>query len=126
MPKTENEKIAEVLADAGQTLRKVASERDGALEENRQLKQKLASVETRLTCEKVAAEMHEKGLRQDTEFPDLVDDLEKAASEGRLPVIMEAVKMAAPNMGNHFSINNDEASGTGMSDLEAYLVGNVG
>ena len=71
-------------------------------------------------------EMHEKGLRHDKEFPDLVDDLEKAASEGKLPVIMEAVKMAAPNMGNHFSINNDEAAGIGMSDFEAYLVGNVG
>lgn len=122
----EQEKIARVLADAGNTLRKVASERDGALEENGRLKQKLASVETRLVCEKVAAEMHEKGLRHDTEFPELVDDLEKAASEGRLPVIMEAVKMAAPNMGSHFSINNDEAAGVGMSDFEAYLVGNVG
>lgn len=120
------QKIAQVLADAGQTLRKVASERDGALVENVQLRQKLASVKTRLMCEKVAAEMHEKGLRHDTEFPELVDDLEKAASEGRLPVIMEAVKMAAPNMGNHFSINHDESSGDGMSDFEAYLVGNVG
>ncbi len=124
---TENEKIAQVLADAGQTLRKVASERDVAIAENTELKEKLASVETRLLCEKVAAEMHEKGLRHDTEFPELVDDLEKAASEGKLPVIQEAVKMAAPNMGNHFSINNDEVSSAGaMSDLEAYLVGNVG
>lgn len=122
----EQQKIARVLADAGNTLRKVASERDSAIAENAQLKSKLASVETRLMCEKVAAEMHEKGLRHDKEFPDLVDDLEKAASEGKLPVIMEAVKMAAPNMGNHFSINNDEAAGIGMSDFEAYLVGNVG
>ena len=90
------------------------------------LVKKLSSVETRLMCEKVAAEMHEKGLRHDTEFPELVDDLEKAASEGRLPVIMEAVKMAAPNMGSHFSINHDEASAGGMSDFEAYLVGSVG
>lgn len=122
----QQQKIARVLADAGQTLRKVASERDGAMAENGQLRQKLASVETRLMCEKIAAEMHEKGLRHDIEFPELVDDLEKSASEGKLPVIMEAVKMAAPNMGNHFSINNDEASGIGMSDFEAYLVGNVG
>lgn len=122
----EQEKIARVLADAGQTLRKVAAERDEKVVENAQLREKLSSVETRLMCEKVAAEMHEKGLRHDTEFPELVDDLEKAASEGRLPVIMEAVKMAAPNMGSHFSINSDEAAGVGMSDLESYLVGNVG
>ena len=122
----EQQKIARVLADAGHTLRKVASERDEAIAENQQLREKLSSVETRLMCEKVAAEMHEKGLRHDTEFPELVDDLEKAASERRLPVIMEAVKMAAPNMGSHFSINHDEASGGGMSDFEAYLVGSVG
>lgn len=123
----ENQKIAQVLADAGTTLRKVAHERDTLAEENHELKQKLAGVQLRLTCEKIASEMHGKGLRADVEFSDLVDDLEKAASTGRLPAIVEAVKMAAPDMGGHFSINNDEASGgKNMSDLEAFLIGNVG
>lgn len=122
----QNEKIAEVLADAGHTLRKVASERDTLAEENQQLKRKLAGVERRLFCEKVAADMHSKNLRTDVEFADLVDELEKSADDGRLPAIVEAVKMAAPDMGTHFTINNDEASGgPGMSDLEAFLIGEV-
>lgn len=121
----EQQKVAQVLADAGRTVRKVAAERNAVLAENAELKQKLANVQTRLLCEKVAADMHTKGLRTDTEFGDLVDSLEKAAGEGRLPAIIEGVKMAAPDMGGHFTIN-DEASGGTVSDLEAYLIGSVG
>ncbi len=42
-------------------------------------------------------------------------------------MIQEAVKMSAPNMGQKIaSINNDETSGVGMSQLEQFLVGSVG
>jgi predicted nuclease with TOPRIM domain len=120
-------KIAQVMADGSQALRTVTSERDTLAEENGQLQEKLAAVQTRLECEKTAAEMHEKGLNMDTEFADLVDNLEKDAQEGRLPVIQEAVKMAAPNMGSRIAhINNDETSMSGDHDLVKYLVGSVG
>jgi hypothetical protein len=120
-------KIAQVMADGSRALRQVATERDKLASENISLKTKLASIETRLTCEKVAAEMHEKGLNTDVEFPELVDALEKDAQAGRLPVIQEAVKMAAPYMGHRIAhINNDETSADGMSDLEKFLVGSVG
>ena len=85
-------------------------------------------VRTRLECEKVAAQMHEKGINTDQDFTDLVDDLEKAAGEGRLPVIQEAVKMTAPNMGTKIAHtnNDDETAGLGSTQLEQYLVGSVG
>ncbi len=122
------QKEAQVLIAARDALIKVASERDEAIVENEQLKSKLAMVRTRLECEKVAAQMHEKGINTDQDFTDLVDDLEKAAGEGRLPVIQEAVKMTAPNMGTKIAhINNDdETAGMGSTQLEQYLVGSVG
>lgn len=127
MTEQEIAKIAQVMADGSQALRTVTSERDTLAEENRQLNEKLASIRTRLECEKTAAEMHEKGLNLDQEFPELVDSLEKDAHEGRLPVIQEAVKMAAPNMGSRIAhINNDETSTSGDHDLVKYLVGSVG
>jgi hypothetical protein len=120
-------KIAQVMADGSRALRKVGAERDKLAAENQELKTKLASIHTRLQCEKVAAEMHEKGLNTDVEFPELVDSLEKDAQAGKLQVIQEAVKMAAPDMGHRIAhINNDETSSPGMSDLEKFLVGSVG
>lgn len=120
-------KEAQVLAAARDALIKVASERDVAVERANKLDIKLASVRQRLECEKVAAQMHEKGINADQDFAELVDDLEKAAGEGRLPVIQEAVKMSAPQMGAKIaSINNDETSVAGEDQLTQYLVGSVG
>ncbi len=123
----DRQKEAQVLAVAAATLLKVAAERDTALARNAELDTQLDNVQKRLESEKLAAVMHEKGLNRDVEFPELVEQLEKAAHEGRLPVLQEAVKMAAADMGGHIArINNDEVSGSGSSDLEGYLLGSVG
>lgn len=122
----EREKQAQVLRDASITMRKLASERDDALTAKEAAEKKLASLRTRLEAEKLAADMHEKGLRKDVEFSALVDDIEKAAHEGRLSVVQEAVKLAAPDMGGNFRINHDEKREGAPNDLEQYLVGNVG
>jgi len=121
-------KEAQVLAAARDALIKMAYQRDAAENKVGHLEGKLAMVHTRLECEKTAAEMHEKGLNIDQEFSELVNDLEKSASEGRLPIIQEAVRMSAPNMGTKIaSISNDETSSeTGNNQLEQYLVGSVG
>lgn len=123
----ERDKVAQVLQDASNTLKKVASERDAAMEYASELEVKLAQVSTRLEAEKLAAEMHDKGLAQDQEFGELVADIEKAASEGELPAVRRAIKLAAPNMGGQFHINHDEARGalTG-SEFERFIVGEVG
>lgn len=122
----EREKIAQVLADASSTLLKVASERDAALKHAAELSAKLGHVTRRLEAEKLAAQMHEKGLYADKDFGELVADIEKDASEGRLQVIQEAVKMAAPNMSRSFHINHEESHGAIGSDLVRFIVGEVG
>jgi flagellar motility protein MotE (MotC chaperone) len=123
----EQMKISQVLEATADALEKTAHERDTAVQENLALKEKLAQIEQRLECEKTAAEMHEKGLNLDWAYNDLVEDLVKQAGEGRLPVVREAVKMAAPNMGHRIgNINTDEQRGEAGSELVSFLVGDVG
>lgn len=120
MEKLSTDKIAQVLVDTQQVLLSVTGERD-------KLASELSTLKSRREAEKLAAAMHEKGVRLDTEYGALVDDLEKAASDGRLPVIQEAVDMVAPDMGlRTTSLTNDEITHGGGSALESYLVGNVG
>jgi len=119
MQKLSTAKIARVLRDAQQTLIAVTAERDKLAAENSALK-------TRAEAEKLASEMRKKGCRLDVEYDDLVQDLEKAAMDGRLPAIQEAVDMMAPNMGLRGTLVSDEVPGAGLSTLEGYLVGSVG
>lgn len=116
MQKLSSDKIAEVLADTQQVLLAVCSERDKLAAEVSQLRM-------RADAEKLASTMHEKGVHLDTPFESLVEDLEKAASEGRFSVIKEAVDMMAPNMGLNASLRNDDVGGTGASALETFLLG---
>jgi len=123
---TEQEKIAHVFRTAAATLRTVTGERDQALAKVAEQGAQLEQIKNRLEAEKLASEMHQKGLNSDVEFNDLVLDIEKRAAAGDLTMLQEAVKMAAPNMGQSIgSINHDEARG-GSSDFERYLVGDVG
>jgi len=121
MKKISSQKIAQVLNDAQTALRKVAEERDHALD-------KLASMERRREAEKLASVMHDKGIHLDVDHITLSDDLEKAAEEGRLPIIQQAVAMMAPNMGlKTASLNNDDSTiGGAQTDLERFIFGDVG
>jgi hypothetical protein len=122
----ERQKTAQVLADAGHVLRKVASERDFFMQKCAELTEQNTAVLARLEAEKLAAEAHEAGYYSDRSFPDLVDYFEKAAQEGRLPIIKEAMQAQPPSMGGQFAISNDESQSSGVSELERFLVGNVG
>jgi hypothetical protein len=119
MKKLSNAQKAQVLQDASFALRTMAAERDVALA-------KVAQMERRADAEKLAAEMHNKGLELDTEFGDLASGLEKAADEGRLPVIQQAVEMVAPNMDIKVGSVSDQIVAEGPSQLERFLVGDVG
>lgn len=121
------EKVAKVLNDSAHLVRAVVSERDGALAKVAELQLKVASYERRTHAEKVAAMMHQKGINTDTEFPSLVTDLEKAAQEGKLDTIEEAVEMVAPDMSfKTASINDTTPVGAGESDFERFLIGGIG
>lgn len=122
MEKLSNEKVAELLTDASQTIRKYAAE-------NKALKEKLAEKELRERAEKVASEMHTKGVRLDVPREELVDQLQKEALAGRLGEIERAVEMIGPDMGKFAQVNNtndDQRNSPSSSELERYLVGGVG
>ena len=119
--KLSSTKIAQVLHDAGLALRHVTAERDVALA-------KCASYERRREAEKVAAEMHAKGVNLDKTAEELTNELEKAAEAGELPIIHRAVDMIGPNMGlSTASLNNDEkTAAAGATDFERYIFGGIG
>lgn len=120
MEKISYSKIAQVLEDTKTALLSVTSERDKLASEN-------ASLKRHLEADKLASVMHAKGLRLNEGHDELVADLEKAAEEGRLPVIQEAVDMVAPNMGlSGIHMTDDVAPGAGGNPLESYILGSVG
>ena len=119
MEKLSTAKVAQVLADAAGALKDLAAERDKLAEEN-------SSMKMRMEAEKLATAMHAKGCRLDVEHGELVSEIEKAAEDGRLPALQEAVDMVAPNMGLAGLTTSDDAPGGGMTSLEGYIIGNVG
>lgn len=119
MEKISHQKIAEVLADAAATIRQVTQERDAAVE-------KLAALELRQDVEKLASAMLEKGI-SDAPKEVLIEQLEKAASEGRLDRLRDAVNLVGPDMWSKLaSPTDDRRHPGGVSDLESYLANALG
>ncbi len=113
--------VAEVMNDAATTLR-AQSAYIGELET------KLAAREKRDRVEKLAGEMHRKGVELDVSASDLADRLEKAAADD-LKATERAVDLIGPDMGQKLaSLTNDDGSGasSAASDLERYIVGSAG
>lgn len=120
MPELDKEKVAKVVSDASTMLKSVTEERD-------KLASKCALLERHQEARKVASAMHAKGLNRDVDFDELVSNLEKAAEEGRLPVIQEAIDMAGPNTGSIGSLSHDDTPvGGGTNPLESFILGDVG
>jgi hypothetical protein len=120
MAELDKEKVAKVLSDAGTALRSMAAERD-------KLAARCSILERHAEAQKLATAMHEKGLNRDVDYETLVQDLEKAAEAGRLPVIQEAVEMVGPNMGFTGTLSNDDVpAGGGSSAFENFILGDVG
>jgi predicted transcriptional regulator len=120
MNKESKEKAASVLREAATTVRKYAAE-------NKVLRDKLAAKETRERVEKVAAAMHDKGIRLDETREDLADSLEKEAQQGRLAEIERAVDYVGPDMGKFAQIRNDDQPGASSgSNFERWVLGGLG
>jgi CheY-specific phosphatase CheX len=120
-------KEAQVLADAGAIIRQLTAERDAALTKVASSQLKEAAYKRHVHAEKVAMQMHQKGINTDIALPDLVTDLEKAAQEGRLTTIEEAVDMVGPDMSfKTASIHDAPTAGAGEDDLTRFLIGGIG
>ena len=120
MKKLSSAQIYEVLREAPGVIREL-------VERNQVLEEKLAAKERRERVEKIASEMHRKGLSLDVPLETLADHLEKDASRP-LDVVEQAVELVAPDMGAKLAqvAGDDYVVGAGSSDLERFLVGGVG
>ena len=122
MDKVSSQQIAEVMADAASTLR-------SQQETIHELQDKLASRSMRDRVEKLAHNMHEKGLELDSSVEVLADRLEKMAEAApeKLDAIEHGVDLVGPDMGAKLaSLTSDEKPGAGASEFERFIVGTVG
>lgn len=121
MNKLSNAQLAEVLTDSATTLRS----QQATINE---LQDKLAARDSRDRVEKIAGEMHRKGLELDTSVELLADRLEKHAAS-KLDAIEQGVELVGPDMGTKLASlisDNPGASAGSSSDLERFIVGGVG
>lgn len=121
MDKLSKSQVVEVLAAVAPTLRKLASERDAAYEELQQYKRQNEA-------EKVASAMIQKGLSTEP-YERVVEYMLKAAERGELDKIKGAIDFSGPDMGEKVArMVSDEplTAPASASDLERYLVGQIG
>lgn len=119
-------KIAQVLTESASLMRKLAAERDAALEKQAELQRTNDELQTHLRAEKIAADMHSKGLNLETPFPELVDELKTAAEQGRLGNIEAAVGLVGTDMGLKTASIHETTNAYGSSRFESFLLGHTG
>lgn len=116
-------RFSAVIRESVDVLRKTAAERDNLSAQNESLRAKLAMVEQRLRSEKIAAEMHQKGINADIPFSDLVVQIDKQASEGQsLDILERAVEMSAFDMSKTATVGAPGTNGTSEQRLAGFLV----
>lgn len=133
MEKISHNKVAAVLSTVPNMLRGLAKERDDLLEKNAQLAARVSEFERRERVEQIAKTAEEKGIDSLGEsHEEKVASIESAVERGRsLDVMEEAVKLSA-RRGDMASLIGDEltgddgASSASKTQLESYLLGNLG
>jgi len=122
-PKISSAEMSQVLFAAGDALRKQASYIES-------LESRLGRLQRRDEAEKLAYVMHSKGIDTDVPIEQLTERLEKLAEQDirKFYNFQDAVELVGPDMGTKLAQlnNSEERSGIGGSDLERWLVGQVG
>ena len=95
MEKLSAAQIHAVLGETSSTLRKLASERDALVQENMRLRQTLNQYQLNERVEKIATEVHSKGLEQGRTPDETREFLLQKAASGQLDVVEEAISMTA-------------------------------
>lgn len=121
-----SEKVAQVLHDGAVALTKVAQERDAATQRAEAAEAREAVLLRRMEAEKVAMDMHEKGMSA-VPLEALTDQLEKKAEADphAFAVFQEAVKLTGPDMMKSASVGGAFSAAAGSSDFERYILGDV-
>lgn len=133
MEKISSKKVAAVLSTVPNMLRGLAKERDTLLEKVAKLEGRVTEYERRERVERIAKTASERGIDSlgDT-HEEKIASIESALERGRsLDVMEEAVKLSAPR-GDLAKLTGDEltgedgASSVAKTQLESYLLGNLG
>jgi hypothetical protein len=133
MEKISSKKVAAVLSTVPNMLRGLAQERDTLLKKVASLQGQVGEYQRRERIERIVKTASEKGIDSlgDT-HEEKVASIENALERGRsLDVMEEAVKLSAKN-GNLAALTGDELTGTdgaseaARSQLESFLLGNLG
>lgn len=95
MDKLSAQKVLTFLDAIPDTLEKLAEERDSLVAENVQLRQQLVTYQTKERVEKVAQEVHSKGIEQGRTMDETREFLLQKAASGQLDVIEQAIDMTA-------------------------------
>jgi predicted RNA-binding protein with EMAP domain len=117
MEKLSMEQIRELVAEAPGMIRKLASERDF-------YKNRFEELQRHEEAEKVASEMHRKGINTEMDLESLTASLEKAAEQGKLETIRTAVDYVGPDMGSKLAqlTGDEQRIAAGSSDFERFLL----
>jgi predicted transcriptional regulator len=133
MEKISSKKVAAVLSTVPNMLRGLAKERDDLLEKNARLQSQVHEYQRREHIERIVKTAEKKGIDSWGEtHEEKIASIEAAVERGRsLDVMEEAVKLSAAG-GNLASLTGDELTGSdgasevAKSQLESYLLGNLG
>ncbi len=120
-------KVAQIQRDAAIALIKTGAERDALLVANQKLAADNQLLRGRMVAEKVAMDMHDKGIHTDIKYADLVDQLEKRAHADPqgFATLREAVNLTGPDMLKTASVASEVHAPNG-SDFERYILGDIG
>ena len=95
MQKLSAAQVQAVLGETSSTLRKLASERDHLAVENDHLRQALAQYQLNERVEKIAHEVHAKGIEQGRTPEETREFLLQKAASNELDVVEQAIGMTA-------------------------------
>jgi len=119
MEKLSADKVLAVFGSVPSTLRKLASERDAAQVENLELKRQLRELRLNERVEKIAQEVHDKGIQQGRTVEETREFLLQKAAAGKLDIIEQAVDMTSRQAS--LGILGDLPKG-GESSLDEFVV----
>lgn len=107
-------------ADVREVLVEVPSVIRGLVDENRDLKEKVAEYERETHASRIASLMEDKGHDPESSYREKVSELLKDPDRD-LRVVEEAVRMGTPAV--KLASVSEEETGPGASALEEYLLG---
>lgn len=121
MNKLSAAQMLQVIATVPEHLRKLSHSVQELSEENRDLKAKLASKEEFERASDIVSKMEAHGQHLDGDTPQ--EKVAHLMADGpNLDVLEQAVDMMAPNGS---LVDLGDAPGNGVSDLEAYVLGDI-